>query len=436
MWWVLIISGIIVGAYYFNKGNTSQQQNTTNSLIKQFPQPTVPSTQSPKLGTYTSSNKVVFTQVGNIFLTDGKTKKLLSSASDPIMDLSVTSDGQKIAYTYAASSNPSKNFGYPKTALAVLDVNDVNNKELISLKDTVVRYPVWSEGNKLLSVWLNDGVSARIYSTSDNSIILDLHSSDQNKGVSPIVFVPSSQNRVSYILDGQLTEQDVKTQEKTVLSVDAVSSRPVHEGPVLPNPPYYSADGNYVAFYNKNGDLIILNKTTKSIKTVAQGYKAEFFDNNYPSGFIVGFDKQNNFIFTVLGKEGYSLGAKTPIYIYSTKDGNISDFPIPDSSTDISSFVLSSNSEEVVSHSSYTGHGLTVYSPNGKVLNDCSKIDFRYSFYHWGGGPNYSSVLKVWSSDGKYILSESGDSLDVFNTETCTASILVNEKFNTAVWIP
>lgn len=58
------------------------------------------------------------------------------------------------------------------------------------------------------------------------------------------------------------------------------------------------------------------------------------------------------------------------------------------------------------------------------------------SFYNWGGGPDYSSALKVWSTEGKYLVSQAGEKLKIINTENCSVSIVSDEEFNFASWMP
>lgn len=431
---VLVLAG---GAYYLSKTKSPEpQQAQNNTTISQPTQSVSPSNQPAKVEDYKSSNRIIYTQTGDIFTTDGKTKKQVGSNSGLVRELAVSLDGQKLAYNY--STNEVTYYNYPKTGLTILNINDGKSNEVIPLKDTVVRYPVWSDDSKYLSVWINNGGSSRVYDVTTNLVVVSADATDKKMAVSPMVFVPSIQNKVAFIQDEALVEYDFTKQEKTVITTNVSASRPVHEGPTLPNPPYYSNDGNYIAFYNKNGDLLVLNKSNKNLKSLAQGYKSEFFSENYPSGFIVGFNKQNDFIFTAIDKDGYQYGTNVPIpvYIYSTRNGQVKNFPIADDSTDLSSLIFAPNLEKIVSHSSYTGYGLTVHSPEGKILKDCSKTDFRYSFYNWGGGPNYSSALKVWSNDGRYILSQSGETLMAMNIETCGVSTLLNDKFNTAMWLP
>lgn len=384
------------------------------------------------------ANNIIYANEGEIIMTDGKTRKSLINIDGIIHDIAVSPDGQKISYTYSSkdSFGNSGPFSYPVTGLKIFNLNNGLSRELVPLADQTVRYPFWSRDGRYLTVWLNDGDSSRIINVANGAIVLAVAAENKTRAVSPIIFTPFQENRIAYIQDGQLIEADINGQNKSAMLKNLEATRWVHEGPPLPNPPIYSNDGNYVAIYFENGDLAILDKKNNKTKILSRGYKSEFFGENLPSGFIVGFNKQNNFVYDEVGEEGYQLGSAPPVYIYFPQESKISNLPIS-SSADLSSMMFSPDLEKLITHSSYTGQGLNIHSSvNGELLNDCSKVDFRYSFYNWGGGPDYSSGLKVWSTDGKYLVSEGGAELRVMNIETCEVSIISPERFSFATWVP
>lgn len=380
-----------------------------------------------------TNDRVIFLTNKGLFEINLKTEDIRKLAEEKdIIDISSSPDGRKIAILVRGEGQRPL-FGYPTTGLSIIDLVTNNILEIIPVDEQVVRYPRWSPDGKYLSLWLDDGRSSQVYDYDSQKIILHITTEETESPASPIVFVSAQDERIAYIKNGWLFETDTDGQNQMQLISGLSSFRSVHEGPPLPNPPYYSPDGRFVAVYRKNGDLLLYDKHKNIEKVISSGYEGQMFGDS-PSGFIIGFT-DSKFLYYVIGEKGHSYSEEPPVFAYDLEDGSIYDFSIDHKSVDLSSIIMSPDLKSIISHSVYTRQGTILYSDEGTLETNCISSDFRYNFYNWGGGPDYADLSKVWSTDSKYIVSEGRDSLEIMDPKTCKIKTVVSDQVILSSWL-
>jgi hypothetical protein len=263
---------------------------------------------------------------------------------------------------------------------------------------------------------------------------LDVTADNDSEKVSPIIFLQKSPNTVAYIYAKTLRELELSGKSKMTYGEGFAATRPVHEGPTLPNAPTYSGNEKYVALYKENGDLVVLEKTTGEIRKLVDALKDSILEN-LPGGYIVGFNLANNLVYESLKDGSYQADTPMPLFVYSWSENKSVDFNTDVKNIDLGSMMFTKSKDRIITHSFYTGTGTVVYDGDGKLVRDCSKNDFRYPFYNWGSGPDYSTISKILANREQVILSEASDTIKIFDIYQCKVTEILKEPFSQAVWV-
>lgn len=369
---------------------------------------------------------------------NGTGKKLLYVSASQILDMSASPNGEWLAFTTRddkeALQSVSANFGYPITSLIVLDMKTQKAEQLDTPENSTIRYPRWSQDSNYLTFWQNDGQASRVYSLKDKKFVLEVTSDTQEETVSPIVFVPGTNNMAAYIYRNSLNELELTGKGKMTYLEGLEALRGVHEGPPLPNAPIYSPDGQLISLYKTDGDLIIFDKASNQSKALAEGDENGPFGVT-PMGYAIGFNFRNELIYMATSETGYQADEVMPLFIYSKNATASATFSTQAKNLDIGSFLVSGARNRILGHSFYSGKGSMLFDGTGNMVRDCTETDFRYSYYSWGSGPDHASVAKVWSANEQSILSEPGDNLSVMNAYNCEVTKILDEKVTLSMWV-
>lgn len=411
-----------------NPQTTSYERSTQNQPSVVTPTSSI----SPKALQYPLPYKIVFSQQGTLYRTDGVNEEKLVEFDKDILAISPNSDGSTIAVIYR-SEGQSGMFTYYPGKLVIYYPEFKKTVPLFTAPSHSLMYPQWSPDGRYLSVWLDSGAESFVYNVSKQQPIFSIKKSDNNP-ISPIMFINTK--RIAYIAGQNLYEADVDGTNVTSLAKNVSSTRLVHEGPSLPSVPLYSSNKTLVAYFGTNGDLTVLDKTTGSSTVVVSGTKSEMFNDYIPQAYPIGFIDNAQILYY---SGSYGVGQPPPLYVYhigtrSSKRFTDSGGILTKGMADLSSTIIAPNNQTIVVHSVITNQGLDVYNTDGTIKYDCGSTDFRYSFYNWGGGPNYAAVLNVWSPDGRFILSE-GPALSVMDITTCSVATASAHPHNLQTWI-
>jgi len=344
------------------------------------------------------------------FTLQGPRKTLLLDAKYRILDLSLSPNRQWLAFTYTDRNPPGRENTYPPTGLQVMDLRDKTATEFISLDSQSIRYPVWSSDSLYLSVW-NNGVSSVLFDMTNKRRVMDLPAIGGTK-MGQIVFIPN-QNKVSYVQNGNLYEVEYGGENNIQLIQGVSPVREVAAGPQLPDPPLYSTDGRFIAFHNSLSQLVLYDRQDGSFQTLAEG------SGSYSFGEAITYSPDSRLlVYYNLKKEVYSPGLDdNPVYILRLEDKTGQPF-FADRKTSISltSPLPDSSRQKILFHD----RGFQVFKVDGNMQSNCGYTGFGYSYYSWGGGLDYSTPLKVWTPDGRYILAAS--TRQIADTLSCAVS--------------
>lgn len=411
-----------------NSQNTSYEKSTQNQpSVVIFTSPT-----SPKALQHPLPYKILFTEHSTLYRTDGINDEKLVEFNKDILSIAANNDGSSIAIIYR-SEGQSGMFTYYPGKLVLYYPELKKTVPLFTASGHSLTYPQWSPDGRYLSVWLDSGAESFVYDVSKQQPIFSIKKSD-NDPVSPIMFINTK--RIVYIAGRNLYEANVDGTNAFSLAKNVSSTRLVHEGPSLPNVPLYSPNKTLIAYFGTNGDLIVLDKTTGSSSIVVPGAKSEMFNDFAPQAYPIGFIDNAQILYF---SESYSVGQPSPLYVYhigmrSSKRFTESGGVLTKGVADLSSTIIGPDNQTIAVHSVITNQGLDAYNTDGTIKYECGNTNFRYSFYNWGGGPNYAAVLNVWSPDGKFILSE-GPALSVMDITTCEVATVSARPHNLQTWI-
>lgn len=443
---IFVISSVI--GYYIYTINPFYQYISDSSTAPTNKITTSPAvTISPAINAATDDliifekNKILYTKGKSLFITNGKSNEKVADLDGDIITAIPSHNSLKIAVTNKSKEEPGM-FDYYKTKLSIINLSTKKITPIMSDEDKVINYQTWSSDNKYLAFWVNSGEESFVYDIQEEKPIFSVKGTKSISPVSPIVFGKQSA-KIAFIQDKILYESDITGENKQLIVKDAEATRWVHEGPALPNIPIYSPDNKSLLYYNSKGDLLIINKDTNSSKKIESGIISEIGGGYSPNAFAVNFITDNLLLFYAYSNGNYSYGDPPPTHIFDINTNQIMTYSpneglLKMGSADLNSLFISPDKNSIVAHSVYTGQGLDVYNKSGQLVKGCSQKDFRYSFYNWGGGPNYASVFTVWSPDSKYILSESTNKniLSVLDSKDCKIYTVLNTPFNFAIWMP
>lgn len=433
---ILLIGALAGSIYYLNK---SQKPMTSENKVDEVGRSTgsysnlTPSSQLKEAKHSDAKGKVVFVTEGEIWSinSDGTNLKQLTNDENSKFHISASSDGKKIAYGfYPKDEKKRTNQGYYvgyNSGLAIFDIDTKNVKTLIPYGSIQNHYPVWSQDNKYISVWVGNGVGSRLIDVSSGADIFNLKGSENNY-VSPIVWIPTT-GKVSFVENKNLVSLNIDGSDRQTLATGVDSLRQVHEGPNVPQPPLWSQSGRYVAFY-KSGDLHLMDAINKTDVLVEKGSKEEMFNQNYPQAYPIGFNLEETKLYM------YDSAKQKDTVVLDIKTGRIQEI------ADLGQTLIMSPDKQTLFGQ--------VYDPNRKIiiinLSDNSQREcpgtFDYSYYGWAGGTGYVFRFDTWSSDNKGILGYKdygNQGLNILNIKDCSVFDLVTGKSilsGNAIWLP
>lgn len=425
----LVVIWSLVYRNNIKKNLTLNLVPTPTPFVKPSPTPMLPVSSTPIFDT--GNNKVAYVDEGEIFTinADQTDKKQITNDDYHKFGINISPDKTKIVYSFyprdeEKRTNSGMYVGY-NSGVAFVDLNSQKIFTLIPYGKIQNHYPFWNKTGDYISVWVGNGKGAKLFKKSDLSEVISI-SSDKGQ-VSPIAWVGQT-SKISYVKNGILFVSDSDGGNPKEIASGVDSSREVHEGPNVPEPPFWSDDGNLVTYY-KNSDLYLKNTKTNVEELVGLGGEDPIF-GKYPAFYSITFLDENQMI--ILG--------------YSDNDTNIFNYNLSTKKfTDLATF----------------GQSVTI-SPNNKILmgqikpaysySEIKFIDlgtgesnnclpgFRHTFYTWAGGTSLQSPSYVWSPDNKLIIGnnpERPNRLMILDRTTCKAFELVTGKnIESFAWFP
>ena len=396
------------------------------------PVPTTPSEVTRLPLTNLAGHSMVAAQKGQLwrfdFTPQGPRKYLLLQKDAVIADLSLSPSGKLLALTFAAPGSDLSAQNSPPTGLSVLDLADKSETEFISIKDQSVRYPVWSPDSLYLAVW-NDGRSDVLFAMLSKKTLLTLAAPSDGQ-IGPIVFVPRKP-RFSFVENGVLYESDYSgTRTQITAGLNAV--RTVQNAPLLPNPHQYSPNTRYIAFHDDLGQLVLYDTSDGSRQILAEWAKDQDVADKFSYGAPVFFDTQNNLVYYDLRKSTYNPGIDdNPLQIYRTNQKTSQPFfANPKTPSTLVSLIPAPSMNQLLMQDT----GFRVFSADSSMQANCDYTNFKYRYYSRGGGLDYTSPLKVWSPDSKYLFSI--DTNQVAEVSSCAVSApFDSNQFDIVLWI-
>jgi hypothetical protein len=363
------------------------------------------------------------------FTTQGPRKSQLAKLDGRVADLAVSPNGKYLAVTFAPTTADFNGPQYPKTGLLVIDLLDPKkaDTELIPLDTKSVRHPVWSSDSLYLGVW-NDGQSLNLFDIAAKTTRLDIVAPAGTQ-VGPPVFVPKKA-MVSYVQGGTLYQSDY-TGTRTAVTDGLNAVRSIQGRSQLPNPHHYSPNANFVAFHDSLGQLVVLDIKGKTRQILAEWAKNQDIADKFSYGAPVFFDTLNTLVYYDLRKASYSPGVDdNPVFVYSpTKKASTPFFPNPKTPVNLVSLLPLPDQDKFLIHDT----GFRVYKSNSDMLANCDYTGFTYAYYSAGGGIDYTSPLKVWTSDGEYIFSLGTN--QVADVSSCAVSApFDSQRFEFSIW--
>lgn len=318
------------------------------------------------------------------FTSTGPRKTLLLDVQARILDMALSPDSTRLAFTFSSDSVHS--------GLRILDLRDSSLTEFVGLGDGKnVRNPVWSSDNLYLSTW-NSGKSDLLYDMTTKRQLLELTASGSGT-LGPIVFVPT-RPRISYVSSNHLYESDYAGSTPVQL-IDNIS----------PSLHYYSPDTRFIAFHNLLGQLVLYDRVNGSEQILSEANSS-----NQSFGQVVAFSP-GSLIYLDLKKDSYNPSSDpNPLYTFSLIDKSVQPL-LTDRTSPMS--LGSPFEDNTFTQIMVHYHGFRIYSFSGTLISNCDITDLGYdSSSLYPGSP-----LSVWSPDGKYLLA--AHSPQIANSSTC-----------------
>ncbi|TSC85265.1 MAG: hypothetical protein G01um101416_1003 [Microgenomates group bacterium Gr01-1014_16] len=279
----------------------------------------------------------------------------------PILDLALSPDKDKLAFT----------FGTETTGLKVFGMKEGKTTEFIPATERI-RYPVWSTDSIYLAAW-NSGRSNILFDMVTKRRQLEIEASGSAEpNLGKIVFL-SNQPKISYVENGSLYEMEY-TGGKKVKIVDGVSPTSPH---------YYSMDSRFVVFHNSSNQLMLFNKSTGSIQMLAES------DSGNPFGRVVAFagDKP-----TLVYYNGGSSGNQ--FYSYNANNGSGEPFFKNRQTVLPFTSMLANKSRQKLL---VVEGGFDTYTVGGVREAYCPYTQLSYDYGYF--------APELWSPDGQFVLS-------------------------------
>ncbi len=358
----------------------------------------------------TSDRKIWLTE----FTSVGPRKSLFLDLGQNIVDLSLSPNGQLLAFTYSDSSQSES---YPKTGLKVMNIITKEVTEFIPLASTSVRRPTWSSDSIYLAVW-NNGKSVVLFDMTNKSRPLQIDSSS----IGQIVFVPGAA-KFSYVDNSNLIESEYTGVAKTKLLGGVNALRGLKAGEILPDLHYYTPDNRYLIFHNSLGQLVLYNRADASQQILAEGNPAGSQSGYYSFGEVIGIDAQR-LVYYNLGKQVYVAGPDdNPLYIFNfiNKIGQPF-FSNRKEAITLDGFYPDPTGQKIL----FADQGFRVFSYDGRMLSRCENTALK--------NDNTYAPGRLWTPDGKYFLSRK--TFQIVNTNNCAITSTVESTIpETAIWI-
>jgi len=365
------------------------------------------------------------------FTPEGPRKTLLKTIPGPVADLAVSPNGKLLAVTFAAAPATVTTSPYPQTGLTLINLSDKTETEFISPGTKSVRDPVWSSDSLYLAVW-NNGQSLDLFDAATKTPRISI-AADPGTQVGPPVFVPR-QAKFSYVQAGVLYESDYSGKRTEVTSgVTAVRNVNSPRGPFqLANPHHYSPNTGFIAFHDSLGQLVLFTRKDGSRQILAEWAKDQAVSDKFSYGAPVFFDAQSNLVYYDLRKPSYEPGVDDhPLYIYNTaaKSSRLF-FDNPKVPVNLVSLIPAPDQSRVLINLT----GFQVFSSSAGQQANCDYTGFTYAYHSAGGGIYYTSPLKVWSPDNKFLFSLGTN--QIAEVTTCAVSASFDaQNFDHAIWV-
>lgn len=400
---VVFVLIVVIGLVFLQKGNLSSSGTPQPSIMAQvFPL-------NQQFGT-----PVLYASGTTIYRTDGHSEEKLFEVGSQVLSLVPSPDGSKLAATYTSPKGGTNAAGYPYTNLIFWDMNTRQSLPLIAENTTTVRYPQWSDDNRYISFWVNDGQESFIYDTARRKAIYSVKK-DGSVPVSPIVFLPGATG-ITYIKNGTVYSAAIDGSRPISLAEQAVSVRTV-DGTTVASAPMLSPNGTFLAYYAVNGDLMVVNTTTREVKTIGANLTALGFLHNEE---LLYGPKLSTF--------NLSTGQSAQVSGWQNFLGSAGSAAL------LKAAVVLPDKAQFYLGSVYPNLGPQFLGADGSVAQDCSKANFHYGYNNGSDDTRIPQRNEVVSPDGKYLLGSSDGALSVLDANTCQPYIFSQSKANVMTW--
>jgi hypothetical protein len=369
------------------------------------------------------SKKVLFSAGTTIYGTDGQTEEKLFEVGSEVLSLVPSNDGARLAATYKTPSGGVNAAGYPFSTLIIYDMVTKRSLPIIAQNRTTVRYPLWSDDSRYLSFWINEGEESFVYDTTRRKAIFSVKKTG-SVAVSPIVFLPGTSGIV-YVKDNTLFSAAVDGSRPIALAEQVASTRTVPGLAPVAAAPILSPNGSYLAYYKLNGELAVVQTTTRESKTVGSNVTSLGFLNDTELLYIqdVSEAKKNRSIerFSILdGKSMKLSGLQSNTIVRS----------IP------KALVFRPTQSELYLASLFTNVGPQKLDKDGHTTKDCSIAEFQFGYNNSHDDTRFPQSHQVISPDGAHLLGTSDNSLAVMDTTTCQPYLISGTKPVVSTWLP
>ncbi|MFC1626858.1 TolB family protein [Patescibacteria group bacterium] len=368
-------------------------------------------------------NKSILYSVGTtIFLTNGQSEEKLFEVGNEVLSLIPSNDGSFLAATHKHPNGGMNSAGYPYSSLIFWDMNTKRSLPIIAQEKTTVRYPQWSNDGRYLAFWVNDGEESFIYDTAKKRAVFSIKK-DGSNAVSPIVFLPVTSG-ITYIKNGTIYTAAVDGTRPIALTESVASTRSVG-GETIASAPMASPNSSHLAYYTMNGELAVINTTTRETKTIGSQFTNLGFLNNEELVYSTNADDPKQtpkfFLFSITDAN-------------STKIDNRNSFLAKGAWPQATVLLTSKN--KLFLPSVYPNLGPQLINKDGEIEKDCSSADFHYEYNNSSSNTRFPQAIQIVSPGEEYLLGLSNNSQAVLDTATCQPYI-ISQNYPTAMtWMP
>ncbi len=413
-----------------------RSRSPTKALVTRVP--TI--TQTPNLTPLpeklvkTASGRIAFVMDGEVYVVNADRNDLQQITDDEYkkFGLQVSPDKMKIVYSFypedsEKQTNSGMYVGY-NSGVAFVDVESKKVTVLIPYGNIQNHYANWTPDSRYITVWVGNGLGSKVIDTVLNSTILNLSSSDGKASISPVVWV-KGKNKISYILNNSLYLANVDGSEAVKLKDGVDALRQVHEGPNVPEPPFWSGSGRFAAYY-KDGFLNLYDSVNITEVVVGKATKEDMFESNYPQTYLTSYSSNEMKLFFL---EYDQKPTAVSFDIVTGKRENIGSFG--------QSMVISPDKKTLfaLTNEPYSNSPVGFHNLETGELKTCGS-DFRHSYYWWAGGLGYNTSLSVWSPDNSVVVGSGTSGRDYGTVKVmlidCTNYEIVRGNISERVWFP